>query len=139
MLTLNPLLTNPLIQVRDMSGDGSVIKRRLRLGNGEFPVDCPIEDTTVRVHYRLKRLVLAEGQTVQDASSSCRSGEESGHGGLEKDGEWDFDSRENNGGAPVEFDTGTRHLVHPLSRSISVKESKVRFLQRKYAYRHVAP
>ena len=39
-------------QVRDMTGDGKVMKRRLRDGRGEFPVDCPIEDSTVRVHFR---------------------------------------------------------------------------------------
>lgn len=40
------------VQVRDMTGDGSVIKRRIKDGRGEFPVDCPIEDSSVRVHYR---------------------------------------------------------------------------------------
>ena len=39
-------------QVRDMTGDGGVIKRRVRDGRGEFPVDCPIDDSAVRVHYR---------------------------------------------------------------------------------------
>lgn len=40
------------LQVRDMTGDGAVVKRRIRDGRGEFPVDCPIEDSSVRVHYR---------------------------------------------------------------------------------------
>jgi hypothetical protein len=40
------------VQVLDMTGDGSVVKRRIRDGHGEFPVDCPIEDSSVRVHYR---------------------------------------------------------------------------------------
>lgn len=43
-------------QVRDMTGDGKVMKRRLKDGRGEFPVDCPIEDSTVRVQYRQVRL-----------------------------------------------------------------------------------
>jgi hypothetical protein len=40
------------VQVRDMTGTGEVIKRRVREGVGEFPVDCPLEDCAVRVHYR---------------------------------------------------------------------------------------
>lgn len=39
-------------QVRDMTGDGSVVKRIVRKGAGEFPMDCPLEDSRVRVHYR---------------------------------------------------------------------------------------
>ena len=102
-----------------MSGDGSVIKRRLKLGNGEFPVDCPVEDTTVRVHYRARKLALAEGQTVQDASRT------QGVGVLGSDGDdgaeatmtaWTFDSRLLSGGTPVEFDTGGGSGKH--SRSI---------------------
>mmetsp|Transcript_1261 Transcript_1261/g.3505 ORF Transcript_1261/g.3505 Transcript_1261/m.3505 type:complete len:651 (-) Transcript_1261:236-2188(-) len=45
-----------LVQVRDMSGMGEVLKRRLRDGNGEFPIDCALEDTTVRYHARARRL-----------------------------------------------------------------------------------
>lgn len=48
------------VQVRDMTGDGSVVKRRIRDGQGEFPVDCPIEDSSVRVHYRCTTLFAAE-------------------------------------------------------------------------------
>ncbi|WIA13375.1 hypothetical protein OEZ85_006955 [Tetradesmus obliquus] len=35
-----------LVQVRDMTGDGAVTKKRLREGHGDFPVDCPLQDTT---------------------------------------------------------------------------------------------
>ena len=41
-------------QVRDMTGTGEVLKRRLKDGQGEFPVDCPLTDTTVRAHYRVR-------------------------------------------------------------------------------------
>ena len=95
-----------------MSGDGSVIKRRLKLGNGEFPVDCPVEDTTVRVHYRARKLVLAEGQTVQDASIG---GSTAGDDRAEETADWTFDSRLNSGGMPVEFDTGGQQKKRSLS------------------------
>ena len=39
-------------QVRDLTGDGHVMKRRIRDGIGEFPIDCPIEDSSVWVHYK---------------------------------------------------------------------------------------
>ena len=35
-----------------MTGDGAVMKRIVRKGDGEFPIDCPLEDSRVRVHYR---------------------------------------------------------------------------------------
>ena len=42
-------------QVRDMTGTGEVTKRRVREGRGEFPVDCPLDDCAVRVHFRVRR------------------------------------------------------------------------------------
>ncbi len=39
------------IQVRDLTGTGDITKRRIKEGVGEFPVDCPLEDCAVRVHY----------------------------------------------------------------------------------------
>lgn len=42
----------PRPQVRDMAGDGQVMKRIVRKGEGEFPVDCPLEDSRVRMHCR---------------------------------------------------------------------------------------
>lgn len=50
--TLYTILCVPAVQVRDLTGDGHVTKRRVRDGVGEFPVDCPIEDACVKVHYR---------------------------------------------------------------------------------------
>jgi hypothetical protein len=38
-----------MLQVRDLTGDGGVVKRREREGRGEFPADCPLADTVVRV------------------------------------------------------------------------------------------
>ncbi|EFN57340.1 hypothetical protein CHLNCDRAFT_142698 [Chlorella variabilis] len=66
-------------QVRDMTGDGAVVKRIVRKGEGEFPMDCPLEDSRVRVHYRVK----AQGEE-----------------------QWSLDSREDGQAAPLEFDTG---------------------------------
>lgn len=51
-LTHCPALPSAAAQVRDMTGDGSVTKRRVRDGVGEFPMDCPLEDCAVRVHYK---------------------------------------------------------------------------------------
>lgn len=50
------------IQVRDMLGDGRLIKRRIRDGKGEFPMDCPLHDSLLRVHY--KGMLLNEERTV---------------------------------------------------------------------------
>ncbi|PSC68182.1 Peptidyl-prolyl cis-trans isomerase PASTICCINO1 [Micractinium conductrix] len=41
-------------QVRDMTGDGQVVKRIVRKGRGEFPVDCPLDDSRVSLHYRVR-------------------------------------------------------------------------------------
>lgn len=48
------------VQIRDMTGTGEVLKRRLREGRGEFPIDCPLEDNAVRVHYKAFRLDTKE-------------------------------------------------------------------------------
>ena len=37
-------------QVRDLHGDGSLLKTRTSPGVGDFPVDCPSHDCRVRVH-----------------------------------------------------------------------------------------
>ncbi|KAF3525361.1 hypothetical protein F2Q69_00048996 [Brassica cretica] len=68
------------IQVRDMLGDGRLIKRRIRDGRGEFPMDCPLQDSRLSVHYR--GMLLNEDKTVF------------------------YDSRIENGDEPLEFSSG---------------------------------
>ncbi|CAN1849949.1 Peptidyl-prolyl cis-trans isomerase PASTICCINO1 [Linum perenne] len=68
------------IQVRDMLGDGRLIKRRIRDGKGEFPMDCPLHDSLLRVHY--KAMLLNDEKTVF------------------------YDTKVDNGGQPLEFSSG---------------------------------
>ncbi|CAN4114754.1 unnamed protein product [Withania somnifera] len=68
------------IQVRDVLGDGRLIKRRIRDGRGEFPMDCPLQDSLLRVHY--KGLLLNEEKRVF------------------------YDTRIDNNGQPLEFSSG---------------------------------
>ncbi|XP_037497494.1 peptidyl-prolyl cis-trans isomerase PASTICCINO1 isoform X2 [Jatropha curcas] len=67
-------------QVRDMLGDGRLIKRRLRDGRGEFPMDCPLHDSLLRVHY--KGMLLNEEKQIF------------------------YDTRVDNDGQPLEFSSG---------------------------------
>lgn len=40
-------------QVRDLMGDGKTFKRIVRKGRGEFPIDCPLEDTVVSIRTKI--------------------------------------------------------------------------------------
>ncbi|GMI96467.1 PASTICCINO 1 [Hibiscus trionum] len=68
------------IQVRDVMGDGRLIKRRLHDGEWEFPMDCPLHDSLLRVHY--KGMLLNKEKTVF------------------------YDTRVDNQGTPLEFNSG---------------------------------
>ncbi|KAL1804706.1 hypothetical protein ACET3Z_027774 [Daucus carota] len=68
------------VQVRDVLGDGRLIKRRIRDGKGEFPMDCPLHDSLLRVHY--KGMLLDEDRTVF------------------------YDTKVDNAGQPLEFSSG---------------------------------
>lgn len=68
------------IQVRDVLGDGRLIKRRIRDGRGEFPMDCPLQDSFLRVHY--KGMLLNDEKTVF------------------------YDTKLDNNGQPLEFSSG---------------------------------
>ncbi|KAL4651235.1 hypothetical protein ACB092_01G144700 [Castanea dentata] len=68
------------IQVRDMLGDGRLIKRRIRDGKGDFPMDCPLHDSLLRVHY--KGMLLDEERSVF------------------------YDTRVDNNDQPLEFSSG---------------------------------
>lgn len=50
-----------MTQVRDMHGDGSLVKRRLAEGSGTFPVDCPLHDCTVTAELQLRVAVGGDG------------------------------------------------------------------------------
>ena len=71
--------------MRDVTADGGVLKRRLQEGQGEFPVDCPLHDTSVRLHYRVRSLAgpspgpwLADSRSRNSSSSSSSSSPEPG-------------------------------------------------------------
>ncbi|KAL3639470.1 G1/S-specific cyclin pas1 [Castilleja foliolosa] len=68
------------VQVRDVLGDGRLIKRRVRDGRGDFPMDCPLQDSLLHVHY--KGMLLNEEKTVF------------------------YDTRVDNNGQPFEFRSG---------------------------------
>ncbi|XP_071915279.1 peptidyl-prolyl cis-trans isomerase PASTICCINO1-like isoform X4 [Coffea arabica] len=67
-------------EVRDVLGDGRLIKRRIRDGRGEFPMDCPLHDSLLRVHY--KGILLNGAKTVF------------------------YDTKVDNHGQPLEFSSG---------------------------------
>ncbi|TYJ96223.1 peptidyl-prolyl cis-trans isomerase PASTICCINO1 [Cucumis melo var. makuwa] len=67
------------IQVRDMLGDGRLIKRRIHDGKGDFPMDCPLHDSLLRVHYKA---MLVEDKRVF------------------------YDTKVDNDGQPLEFRSG---------------------------------
>jgi len=97
------LTLEDFIQVRDLIGDGSAVKSIIRKGQGEFPIDCPLEDCQVKIHYRLKK--------KNDNGSSSEG--------------WLFDSRdsgENNeilSSPPVVVETGTGEV--PLAMDLAVR------------------
>ena len=59
------------MQVRDLTGTGEVTKRRIKEGVGEFPVDCPLEDCAVRVHYSA-RLAGSDEVSIAPGCMSIR-------------------------------------------------------------------
>jgi hypothetical protein len=43
-----------MTQARDLMGDGKTMKRIARKGQGEFPIDCPMEDTRVVLKTKIR-------------------------------------------------------------------------------------
>lgn len=62
-----------ITQVRDLHGDGSLLKRRTERGRGDFPVDCPIHDCRVRVHVATR--ALPSRQLLADTRGGDGGGE----------------------------------------------------------------
>jgi hypothetical protein len=71
-----------------MTGDGSIMKRRLRTGRGEFPVDCPVHDSCCTLHWRVR---AAAG--VAAAQQGPRGGSAEEGGWVLGGGAWAYDSR----------------------------------------------
>lgn len=106
-------------QVRDVTGDGGVLKRRLQEGEGEFPVDCPLHDTTVRLHYRLRSLAGGvPGPWLYDSrsriSSSSNGSSSAASAGSTTAAAADSGSGSGGHAAPVEVDTGCGELPEGL-------------------------
>lgn len=76
------LSLHSMVQLRDLTGDATAFKKRIKAGDGDFPVDCPVEDTTVRIHYRMSPLPRISSATLESALASSASAVE-----------WAFDSR----------------------------------------------
>lgn len=58
-----------------MTGTGEVLKRRVREGTGEFPIDCPMHDTSVRVRYRVRAVRGGvPGEWVWDGKGQAAEG-----------------------------------------------------------------
>jgi hypothetical protein len=108
-------------QVRDVTGDGAVLKRRLQEGQGEFPVDCPLHDTSVRLHYRARSLAGGvPGPWVYDTrTAAAAAAPASSSNGDASSSNGDTSSAAAGGGpggsnGPVEVDTGCGELPEGL-------------------------
>lgn len=73
-----------LVQVRDLTGNGEVMKRRVKEGTGQFPMDCPIQDSRLRINYR--GFLADTGQQFIDTRQASEGAEpldiDSGMGAL---------------------------------------------------------
>jgi hypothetical protein len=104
----------PHAQVRDVTGDSAVLKRRLQEGEGEFPVDCPLHDTSVRLHYRARSLAGgAPGPWVFDTRSTAAPASSS-NGDASSPAAAAGSRPDSGSGGPVEVDTGCGELPEGL-------------------------
>eukprot|EP00887_Chlorella_sp_A99_P004741 scaffold4.g4741.t1 len=98
------------LQVRDLTGDGQAMKRTVSKGRGDFPVDCPIEDSNVRVHYRVRAAAAggsAAGPWVYD--TRWPSGADASSSGVEEAGPAEFDT--GMGAVPDAIDAAVRLML----------------------------
>eukprot|EP00210_Caulerpa_lentillifera_P002644 g2526.t1 len=87
-----------VIQVRDLYGDGKVMKHRLVDGEGVFPSDCPLQDCRVQIHYKARPLVNFQSSDLDDDH-------------------WVFDSR-SLGPDPISVELGCGNLPYGLEECI---------------------
>ncbi|GAQ88614.1 peptidyl-prolyl isomerase PASTICCINO1 [Klebsormidium nitens] len=107
-------------QVRDVMGDGEITKRRLVHGEGDFPMDCPLEDSTLAVHVTGR---LPDGTVFWDTHGSVGGGESAPLPEV--------------AGQPYEFATGEGLVPEGLESSIRLMlkgERAIIHSSAKYAY-----
>ena len=143
-------------QVRDMTGRGEVTKRRVKEGVGEFPVDCPLEDCAVRVHFTARavgseqvgypnRGTLHNPQTASVMGCPSHSLRHTvltihtqwprGVGGLQQ---VVYDTRGPEGASPpLEFSTGMNEVPEAVDMAVRLmtpQETSLVRAQPRYAY-----
>ncbi|KXZ48761.1 hypothetical protein GPECTOR_25g345 [Gonium pectorale] len=101
-----PVKGLPTDKVRDMTGTGEVTKKRLREGTGEFPMDCPLHDTTVLLHYKVRPHGLQLSTDTRTASTTVEGG-------------WLYDSRAAQE-EPLTVDTGCGELPDGLEMALKL-------------------
>lgn len=101
-----------MVQVRDLTGDGAVVKRRVRDGRGEFPADCPLQDCVVRVAVMAYNGDDAEPFWSQGGSGTGGHGD--GGGAAPSPPPWTFTTGTD--AAPPALDLGVR-LMTPGERA----------------------
>lgn len=116
-----PWLLYLFSQVRDMTGDGQVCKKRIREGTGEFPVDCPLHDTRVRCHYRVRQLPQASnpGPWAHDTTQSGAADAHHDGSGAFVDSSW-ADAAVAGGDGVIEVDTGCGDLPDGLEMCLKL-------------------
>lgn len=60
--------------MRDLLGDGSTFKRRVKEGEGEFPADCPMHDCDIVCHYVARTIpdrTVVYGTPLPGAGQGC--------------------------------------------------------------------
>ncbi|GIM00169.1 hypothetical protein Vretimale_5329 [Volvox reticuliferus] len=117
-----------MVQVRDLTGTGEVTKKRLREGQGEFPIDCPLHDTAVRLHFKARPMRLLQSlQGLADDGPSVAGGtaepgaDTVSESSIAAGGEeaWAYNSRDAHG-EPLSADTGCGELPEGLEMALKL-------------------
>jgi len=88
-----------VIQVRDIYGDGKIMKYRIVDGKGSFPSDCPLQDCCVNIHHKVRAWI------------------QSANGDTERRPEWVYDSKQEKA-EPFAIDLGCGDLPVGLEACI---------------------
>lgn len=104
---------NDFTQVRDIMGDGAVMKFIIHKGEGVFPADCPLEDTEVAARIRVRSIPDA-GSSVPDSLAEWQDVPPyPGPGILDSDSDV-HDTK------AIRFETGMGVVPAPIDASIRV-------------------